>query len=275
MKYPLFLKKIIHNSKYKIQKIIHPNYIQLDWVKSLNNFGDILNPILIQNLTSKHIININATYCKSTHLLAIGSILQRANSKSIIWGSGFISEDSMFESEPKMICAVRGPLTRSKLIEKNIDCPKVYGDPALLFPKYYQPKTKKEFKLGVLAHYVDKNNRWLLEAAEQGAHIIDVQNTNPLKVVDEIYKCENIASSSLHGLIIADAYKIPSLWIKISNKITGGSFKFHDYYASINLSVKNPIIINTKTSVSEIINACTLKEVQLDLQKLLNAFPKI
>ena len=47
--------------------------------------------------------------------------------------------------------------------------------------------------------------------------------------------CETIASSSLHGLIAADSFHIPNLWIKLSNRIIGNDFKYHDYYSSYGL----------------------------------------
>ncbi len=59
--------------------------------------------------------------------------------------------------------------------------------------------------------------------------VIDIQG-NWENVIDDINRCEFIASSSLHGIITADSYNIPSLWIKMSDKITGGNFKFQDMH---------------------------------------------
>ena len=90
--------------------------------------------------------------------MIIGSILDRGTKSSIIWGAGLISEDSEPIEIPKKIYAVRGPKTREKLLKSGIDCPEIYGDPALLLPKIYNPKIEKKYELGVIPHYIDKNN---------------------------------------------------------------------------------------------------------------------
>ena len=63
MKYPKPIKKIVHGSKYFVLKQIYPSHILVDWSKRLNNFGDILNPYIIRNLSSKKIINVRSDYC--------------------------------------------------------------------------------------------------------------------------------------------------------------------------------------------------------------------
>ena len=273
MKYPLTLKKIIHGSKYQFNRLFSDNYLELDWSKHYKNFGDILNPILVGFLSSKKILNVKSLYTNSEHLLAIGSILDRATRNSVIWGSGYISSNSKFVSVPKKVCAVRGPLTRELLLKQGVECPEVFGDPALLLARFYKPKVEKKYKLGIVPHYVDKNNTWLNNFSDD-VKIIDVQNSDPLKVVDDICSCENIASSSLHGVIISDAYRIPNSWISISDKITGGSFKFLDYFKSIGDNTTKTININKDTSENELIDKCILRKLEIDLDKLVDSFPE-
>lgn len=268
-------KRIIRNIQYYVESKIHPNSLMIDWSPGLNNFGDILNPFLVNFMTGKHIINVSTKYCKYDHLLAIGSILDRAVGNSVVWGSGFISDKSKWIEEPKEIFAVRGPKTRNKVLELNKECPEMYGDPALLMPQYYFPNIKKKYKLGLIPHYVDKDHWWFNSLMnDKNVKIIDIQNKNPLKVIDQILECEVVASSSLHGLIIADAYKIPSIWIRFSNLITGGNFKFNDYYLSIGQKEKKPILIEKTTSVNDLISKAKIHEIKLDLEVLKNSFPK-
>ena len=273
MMYPLFMKKLKHNLSYSIKKSLYNNHLFLDWSKSMNNFGDILNPYLIGHISKKTIINVSAKYCYYPHLQAIGSIINRSNFSSTIWGSGYISSDSSFIAKPKNIYAVRGPLTRDLLIHQGVNCPEVYGDPALLLSKFYNPKLEKKYKIGILPHYADKNHPWLSNIDHESVKIIDIQNPNPLKVIDEINCCESIATSSLHGLIISDSYQIPSVWIKFSENITGGNFKFEDYFRSINSKSLNPLIIEKNTNIDEISQKCEVRTLNIDLDLLLDHFP--
>ena len=273
MNYPIFLKKIVHNSKYALLKSMNTKSLFLDWSKTEHNFGDILNPILVSHLTDFNIINTNSRYTYYPHLLAIGSILDRATSLSSVWGSGYISKDSCFISKPKKIYAVRGPLTRQKLINQGVECPEVYGDPALLMSRFYPSHKQKRFKLGILPHYSDKLNTFLPMIKDDQVKVIDIQNPNPLKVIDEICSCECLASSSLHGLIIADSYQIPSVWLKFSNKLVGGSFKFHDYFQSIGSNVKDPCVVTSDIDPEALIDSCRLRDLDIDLELLIDNFP--
>ena len=93
----------------------------------------------------------------------IGSIIESlANKESIIWGSGAMygGEKVLYE-KPKKVLAVRGPLTRKYLLSQGVDCPEVYGDPALLLPKIYNPLIEKKYKLGVIPHNIDFENEHL------------------------------------------------------------------------------------------------------------------
>jgi pyruvyltransferase len=272
------IKKSIRQTQYAFNDLTHygQNVIRVHWAKSYKNFGDKLNPILIKSLTGKSILNISARYYKREHLLAIGSILDKATSNSIIWGSGFISEQSDLLEKPKKIYAVRGPKTREKLIGFGIDCPEIYGDPALLMPYVYQPKKNigKKYKVGIIPHIVDKDIAWLKQYSNSDEiKIINLQISNPLNVIDNILQCEKIVSSSLHGIIVSDAYNIPSLWIKFSNNITGGSFKFLDYLLSVKRTDRKPVFIDNSVTLREIMQKFTPYEIDINMGSLLNNLP--
>lgn len=265
-------KKSIRKIQYSVKNLFYPNAIKVDYARKKNNFGDILNPIVIEFFANRKTTRVASAYYGNYHLLAIGSILNRATKYSIVWGSGFIEEDSCLIDEPHKILAVRGPKTRQRLLELNIECPIVYGDPALLMPLIHNPKIQKKYKLGIIPHYVDFKDERLQDIKDESVKIIDICNPNPLLVIDEMMECECIASSSLHGLIISDAYKIPNIWIKFSDKVTGGSFKFEDYFESISRENTGPYLIEDQIDISYLTAYSKSFQVELDIKLLIQQF---
>lgn len=62
------------------------------------------------------------------------------------------------------------------------------------------------------------------------AHIISMNTDDYKGVIDKIVQSRLIISSSLHGVILADAYGVPSVWYR--GLIESVDFKYKDYYAS-------------------------------------------
>ncbi len=273
------LKKIkiyIYRKVFSMINILSKNEndsLKLFWFKNTQNFGDSLNPILLNMLTGKKVEWVKS-YSPQEHYITIGSILETATKDTIVWGSGFISEYKHCFEKPKKVCAVRGPKSRDMLIKDNIECPEVYGDPALLLPKIYSPTINKKYKLGIIAHFIDKDNEWLKNLKQDhGIKIIDIQNSNIFAFIDEVLSCEKIASSSLHGIIVADAYNIPSLWVEFSDKVIGNGFKFLDYFLSVKRKDTKPLIINKETSIEDINKHFYDYMIDIDLDKLVDAAP--
>ena len=247
----------------------------------IRNWGDAINPIFTSMLTSKKIVKLDIDAVRILHslynnkikYLGIGSIIEHADENTIIWGSGLQGKKILTRS-PLKIHAVRGPLTAKALKYSGINCPNIYGDPGLLFPLFYKPKKiVKKYKLGIACHISDVNNNNIVTFKKnKEIKIISMRKTS-LELIDDINECENIISTSLHGLILGDAYQIPTFWGKISDKIPGKDFKFHDYHASLGLEIAKPLIINDKINLNDMIKKCTKREVNLDLQKLLESSP--
>ena len=266
----LFRKRKI----YKDYQTLYNDSIKLFWWNGDNNFGDELSKFLIRKISNKKVEWVPNYYNKN-HYFSIGSILDNAGKYSTIWGSGFIKKTSYCKDTPKSILAVRGPLTRKRLLELGIDCPPIYGDPGLLLPKYYVPKVKVKYKLGIIPHFIDKENEFLLNFKRNSKiKIINIQQKNILKFIDDVNSCEKILSSSLHGLVISDAYGIPSQQIILSNNIIGNNFKFKDYYMSINKTYKEPIKFGYRISLDEAVNKIDIDyKLDIDLDLLLSVSP--
>jgi len=246
------------------------------------NWGDALNPILIQKISgkkplivTKYTFNIRNRSVYS----AIGSVLERANflnsghNNLIIWGTGLISDQGKIQVRPKEICAVRGPRTREILLKQGYNCPEIYGDPALLYPRFYKPKCNKKYKLGIIPHYIDKKNQFISNFQnDPDTLIIDICG-GINNVIDQICNCQKVASSSLHGIIAADAYGIPAAWIKFSNNVTGSGFKFLDYFESVGRIDDMPFIIQKSSSIDDIFNIFYQYKLDIDLNLLWDVCP--
>ena len=206
-----------------------------------DNFGDALNPILIREITGKRVVcSWNVINIRQKPVICfIGSILDNLNrNNAVICGAGFQKESATIKIKPAVVVAVRGPLSREILIKNKVECPEVYGDPAILLPLYVKKKKqKKQWDVGIIAHYSDKNSLEQLPILASG-YSYKVINVNlPVeKVIDEICSSKFILSSSLHGIIAAHSYGVPATWIKVSENVIGGSFKFNDYAFSVNNS---------------------------------------
>lgn len=240
----------------------------------VNNWGDAINPTLIEFFAGEIPTHINdlESYLGPVYYV-VGSILDRAKNNSVVWGSGFITEKSTISANPKIL-AVRGPLTRKSLLNQGIDCPEIYGDPALLFPLIYKPvNSKKKYKIGVIPHYVDKENAFV-KNLENNPDVLVIDITqDKFKFIDEINSCEIIFSSSLHGIIASDAYNIPAYWVEFSDKVIGNGFKFEDYFLSVNRPLIKPMVITENTELEDLHSQIYNYNHKIDLQPLLEVCP--
>ncbi len=249
--------------------------LYLNWWGARPNVGDAMSLYLAQKLTSRPVKHSSAAPLGSEIHFGIGSILLSSDANSIVWGTGYMMEIRHEASRPKKpfeIHAVRGPLTRGELLKYNVPCPRVYGDPGLLIPRFYKPKVNVKYKLGVVPHFMDEDHLWLQHREDDDLLVLNV--ADPVELfVDKLNSCECIASSSLHGIITADAYRIPNLWIEFSNKVGGHGFKFCDYFSSIGEDFPKPFAIQDSTTISDVIQKMKLREIKLNLDKLLGACP--
>jgi len=225
--------------------------------KKKENYGDLLSKYLVEKISGNDVSWVNpkkqAWYKRNKkHLVAIGSILPHVTRYSIVWGSGIIDKDRYIENAD--FRAVRGPETRKCLLELGYECPEIYGDPAILLPIYFNPTPKKKFKLGVIPHYNDLALAISIFGEMSDVLVIDLMTMDIEEVTEQIISCENTISSSLHGIIVSHAYRIPSLWVEFSDKIFGDGIKYHDYLASVKINNYTPLFVNSTITLKEIVN---------------------
>lgn len=210
-------------------------------------------------------------------LIAIGSILQQvpASRSRVVhcWGSGLIRSDAAVHIDSLRFAAVRGPLTRER-----VGAPRsvALGDPALLLPKLMARRSlAPEFRVGIVPHYVDVESEWVQAASDSPeVMVLDVGVETPA-FVEQLLQCEVILSSSLHGLIVADAFGIPNGWIQLSENVAGSGFKFADYFASVGRAGA-PLMLGSLSAMirSVLLGYRPLANLDLIQDRLLDSFPK-
>ena len=251
------------------------------WFKDSSNWGDALNPVLIKAISHRAATHSDDTVFTNdgVRYSVIGSVLHRLRRPDfVVWGSGFITGDrstarSRMHVRPRSVRAVRGPLTRERLLEQGISCPKVYGDPALLYPAFYRPEIEKRFRIGIVPHYADFHDERLQRfRANPETPVIDMLG-GVNDVVDDALACECIASSSLHGLVLACAYGIPAVWMSMSDRLVGDGFKFRDFFASLGYQAGDPFPFTSHTTADDLIAAMKELPNNVDLDSLLDACP--
>lgn len=223
--------------------------------KTKENYGDLLGKYLVEKISGKEVVWTKPTKFSLKDLFSpiyvtIGSILTNVNHKCIVWGSGIVSK--AYPVKKAKFLAVRGPQTRKHLINQGFEVPEIYGDPALLLPKHYNPKVEKQYNIGVVPHYRDFNRVKDFYKNESDILLIDLMTNDVEDTTNAFLKCERIVSSSLHGVIIAHAYGIPAIWQKFSDNVFGDDIKYQDYFESVQIPSYKPEVIDTKITINNI-----------------------
>ena len=172
-------------------------------------------------------------------LLGAGSIAHRALPGDIIWGSGFkevplkLSQD---EKETLEVRAVRGPLTADYLARNGVDVSNVahFFDPGALIGELFpsqiaecRKQVKRPTGILLIPHYKD-TVRFMNCFAGRGYRIKSV-DCDLFEMIQAIVASELVMSSSLHGVILAEAVGVPALLMTppASEPFT----KYQDYYS--------------------------------------------
>lgn len=239
------------------------------------NWGDEINFFFLSKLFGKELVDYVGT--KNENYCFIGSIIgdRYINENTVIWGTGTQYKTKMHK-KPKKVCAVRGPLTRKYLLENNIDCPEIYGDPSLLLPYYYYPELPKKYEIGFIPHWSSLDSPIVKKLEkDKNIHLIRLSGYNNwLDIINEIVSCKYIVSESLHGLIMAEAYGIPNLWVDITlNNIY--DIKYHDFFLSIGHDRQKPFKVTSVTKIEELLKNLSYYQQgkKIDIKALVESCP--
>ncbi len=239
-----------------------------------SNFGDMLNLYI-----ARYVYNWNVVPNFSrANLYCIGSLLSpiferdvNKKKKITIIGTGMHRDVVVPQNFKKKleIFALRGKLSQSKIKEKlGIDV-NIAADPAVLIREMLKGFEFPERKyVGIIPHFYDKNEESISNVVVDGVKIISVEGT-PIQVLRDMSDCYCILSSSLHGLIFADALGIPNRRVVFSDEIIGGDLKYEDYYSVYGKDYKAIDLREqkiTQADIDDIIKNYVNVEEQMDKQ---------
>lgn len=214
-----------------VRRHTQPQPIRLFWSadrrKYVPNLGDELSPMIVELVSRRRVKWASPEECE---LAAIGSIMEmllRADRAEpiIVWGSGFMGDGPTLRHTAVRAAALRGPYSAARLgIEGDLPL----GDPGLLAGELLSHRPSKKRAIGIVPHFVDLD-----------LPIIEAWNTDPGAVIsprmpvidflEAVASCDLILSSSLHGLVVADALGVPNHWVQLSGSVWGNGFKFRDH----------------------------------------------
>lgn len=193
--------------------------IRAYWSRS-GNFGDELTAWLFQRLTGTDVMFAKAA---SADLFAVGSLLDwiPEGFTGTVLGTGKMRPGPSVDLSRANVLALRGPLTAAYA---NVQ-PDLYGDLGLLCRLHPAPRGGR-YRTGVVPHMCD--TALPSRFSQKGNVLIDICG-GVRNVIQRVADCERIVTSSLHGLILADALGIEARW-EPSDAVYGGRFKFDDYH---------------------------------------------
>lgn len=257
------------------------------WWDGRPNFGDTIGPWLIQELSSARAVNVREMDLEGPTLYGVGSVVHFLEQPgAIVWGSGLIRpldkplKKKLSKVQPEAILAVRGELTRTELVSGlGWKVPRVFGDPAILLPRFYKPRASPftSGKIAVVPHYYHKTLFNPLPENDQ-VSIVDVEQGMEA-VVDQIANASHCISTSLHGVIVAQAYGVPWVWLRIGdNPLRGDRFKFEDFFSMFDRDAVSEHDIQesdvAQLDFGQLALQATLPRARTNFDDLLDAFPR-
>ncbi|MFQ6551099.1 glycosyltransferase family 2 protein [Aestuariibius insulae] len=236
--------------EYGFDRFKSPVPLKVNWFRRGGtglNFGDELGPFLVGEILER---SVEMSDVADADVVSVGSVLAQTSSEAkrsgrtdhlFIWGSGLLKNQSKKIPSILTLGAVRGPRTR-KLIDGDPDVP--LGDPGILVSRYIKPAFSKMYRWGVVPHFTHRNKSYVKDpvSAIDDAILID-PTWDHVRVVKTISACEGIISSSLHGLIVADSYNIPCVWLDLESH-KDHHFKFADYCGGVGRTLFDTISLD-------------------------------
>ncbi|WP_416668879.1 polysaccharide pyruvyl transferase family protein [Egbenema bharatensis] len=209
------------------------------------NLGDALSPVIVSALSGLPIVHRHFD-SNSERFACVGTIGQNFSRGTVhLWGTGVDASRNpihpqfrLYQRPPNtnfVVHALRGPVSSHTFRREGIEVPDVYGDPVWFLPSIIEPSEKKQYELGVVVHLTELSELSATASTHEAflRYRIPPELSSTIRIINtlteptfdaieqkvkEITSCKRILSTSLHGLVIAEAYNIPCLHLRSRRK---------------------------------------------------------
>jgi hypothetical protein len=154
------------------------------------------------------------------------------------------------------------------------------GDPGILVSEIWPAAREKAYSVGLVAHQSQVGDPlWkALHDATPASVLIDLTDPDVDRTFALFSQCELIVSTSLHGLVFADAYGIANVWAAYRDIHPAEAFKFYDYFSSMRRKQFRRLeILHCKPDLTtippELIDTSHLVHVEGYKKRIAAAFP--
>lgn len=208
------------------------------------NIGDALSPVVVAALSGVPVRHA-AFDSDRERLVAVGTIAHgQTRGVAHLWGCGLdetvnpLAPGEPWRLPPDVefrVHATRGPFTAAALRRAGVAAPEVFGDPVSMIDRIFPlGAVEKTHDLGVILHLSELDRSGpdgprprLRPRPEMLRYAIPDAFADRVRLIDtltaptraafaarlrEIAACRAILSTSLHGLVIAEAYGVPCAW---------------------------------------------------------------
>lgn len=200
-----------------------------------SNLGDEVSPLILSHVTGREMAHGGLDDCDG---VAIGSVFypRKASARKrktplFVWGSGTLTpRPCNYNQLSVILAALRGPRTAGQ-IENCPDIP--FGDPGLFITEIAPKAAGPTDHISIIPHHSMLKTPLIgqMQDAFGGAEVLDFTDPDSDATLDKLSRSRLIVSSSLHGLIFADAYGIPSLfWNELGEE---NEWKYRDYFEGV------------------------------------------
>lgn len=205
------------------------------WQSPSGNFGDDLNLWYWDRFLAGW-----RDWDEDRTLIGVGSILNTriipASSRYLVLGagSGFGELPKVSDTSRWDVRFVRGPMTAKNL---GLDAEAFATDPAALIARLPEFAGTDRSGTAFIPHCHSDASRfydWPSICNAAGLDYISPR-ADSLAVIQAISRSERVISESMHGAILADAFRIP--WLPVAQLDRFNHFKWQDWAASLELDI--------------------------------------